>query len=211
MQTATMSEHAAAGSMATPAAPGAFDRFVNSRTALAAAFAWGLAEATFFFIVPDVLLTLLACRAWRPAWRASLAALSGALLGGLLMFAGGALAPAVASEWLLRVPAISPELVAQVQAQLEQNGLRALFLGPLQGVPYKIYAVVAGTQGLSWWAFVLVSLPTRYLRFLLAVLAARGLSGLLQRWTQRRVEFELTILLALWLEFYCFYFTKFGW
>jgi len=193
------------------AAPTAFDRFVNSRAALATAFGWGLAEATFFFIVPDVFLTLLACRAWRPALRASVAALSGALLGGLLMFAGGALFPALTLEWLVRVPAISPELVAHVQTQFAQQGLGALFLGPLQGVPYKIYAVVAGVQGKHGLGFFLVSIPARYLRFLLAVLAARGLSSLLQRWTRRRVEFELTLLLALWLEFYCLYFTWFGW
>jgi membrane protein YqaA with SNARE-associated domain len=127
------------------------------------------------------------------------------------MFAGSALAPAIAYEWLLHIPAISPELVAQVETQLVAHGLWALLLGPLQGVPYKIYAVVSGARDGSWLAFLLVSIPARYLRFLLATLAARGLSRLVQRWTRRRVEFELTLLAALWLEFYCFYFTRFGW
>lgn len=204
-------ESAFSAEAANSVATGAFDHFVNSRAALLSAFVWGFAEATFFFIVPDVFLTLLACRALRPALRASLATLSGALLGGALMFAGGVWFPATTHEWLLRVPAISPELVAQVQSQLAQHGLLALLLGPLQGVPYKIYAVVAGSAQQSALAFLLVSIPARYVRFLLALLAARGLSKLLQSWTQRRVELELTLLFALWLEFYCFYFTKFGW
>lgn len=211
MPTASVTEQVFVTRAHGNAAPTAFDRFVNSRAALATAFVWGLAEATFFFIVPDVFLTLLACRALRPALRASAAALIGALLGGMLMFAGGVWATTAASEWLVHVPAISPELVAQVQTQLSTHGLWALLLGPLQGVPYKIYAVGAGAQGRHWLAFLLVSLPARYLRFLLAVLAARGLSRLLQRWTRRRVEFEVTLLAALWLEFYCFYFTRFGW
>ena len=60
------------------------DEFVSSRAALTLAFAWGFLEATFFFIVPDVLLTLIACRMLRPALKASVAALTGALIGTLV-------------------------------------------------------------------------------------------------------------------------------
>ncbi len=44
---------------------------------------WGFAEATFFFIVPDVLLTLIALKNWRLATRACLWSLGGALIGGV--------------------------------------------------------------------------------------------------------------------------------
>ena len=197
--------------MAATRQDAAYDKFVHSRAAFWLAFAWGLAEAMFFFIVPDALLTALACRAWRPAWRATCAALCGALLGGSLMFAGAAARPDVMQRYLMHVPAIGGELVAQVQTQVETHGLTALLLGPVQGIPYKIYAVVLGARGEAWWRFALVSIPARYARFLLSALAARGLARLLQRWTKRRVEIELTVLVALWLEFYCFYFNRFGW
>jgi membrane protein YqaA with SNARE-associated domain len=52
-----------------------------------ASFAWGLAESTFFFFVPDVVLTFSALRNYRMALRAAVAALAGALIGGTLMYA----------------------------------------------------------------------------------------------------------------------------
>jgi hypothetical protein len=46
---------------------------------------WGLAEATLFFIVPDVWLTLITVWSPRKALIACLFALLGALAGGALM------------------------------------------------------------------------------------------------------------------------------
>lgn len=189
----------------------AYDHFVNSRAALWLAFAWGCAEATLFFIVPDVLLTLLACRAWRQAGRASLAACLGALLGGSLMFAAGTSHPAATHGWLLRVPAIQAELVTQVETQLAAHGLMSMLLGPLKGIPYKIYAATWGAQGGDWLSFFLYSMPARLPRLWLGVLAAHSLAWLLRHWTRRRAALEIAILSALWLGFYCFYFNRFGW
>ena len=67
----------------------------------AAAFAWGFAEATLFFVVPDVWLTLIAVRrGLRPALVACGWALAGALAGGLAMYAWGAFDTATAREAL---------------------------------------------------------------------------------------------------------------
>jgi len=56
-----------------------------------AAFLWGFAEATLFFIVPDVLLTLLAVRfGWRRAIMPLLFCLSGAVVGGAVFFGASA-------------------------------------------------------------------------------------------------------------------------
>jgi hypothetical protein len=49
---------------------------------LVAAAVWGLAEATLFFVVPDVLLTWLAAFRPRVACKAVVACLAGALAGG---------------------------------------------------------------------------------------------------------------------------------
>ena len=50
------------------------------------ALLWGLAEATFFFIVPDVFLSLVAILGGWRTWRHIVAAIFGALLGGALLF-----------------------------------------------------------------------------------------------------------------------------
>ena len=172
---------------------------------LAVAALWGFAEATVFFLVPDVLLTWIALHDRRAALRSCLAALLGALLGGALMFAWGAREPAAARAFLDRVPAISPGMLARVEAEIADRGALALFTGPLRGTPYKIYAVAAGGRGEELWSFLAISVPARLLRFLLLTLlaawvAARPLRG----WSLRR---KRALHAALWGAFYSAYFA----
>ena len=110
----------------------------------ALAFIWGLAEATVFFIVPDVLLTFLAIDNLKRACWACVIALAGSLIGGACMFAWGARNPSGTHAFLEKVPAIDAEMIETVIQNIEETGQAALFLGPLAGRPYKIYAVNAG-------------------------------------------------------------------
>ena len=189
----------------------ALDDFAASRVMLVLAIAWGLAEATFFFIVPDVLLTLIACRALKPAMRATVAALVGALAGGALMCAFGSREPGSARAFLDHVPAISPNLINRVAGQISQSGLLAVLLGPLKGIPYKIYAVEWGAQNKNITALLLISIPARYIRFFLASAAARGIARLIEPLTNHRAAIEMSILAVIWVAFYCYYFAHFGW
>jgi len=54
-----------------------------------AGFAWGFAEATLFFIVPDLLLTFIALYSFRRSVKVLAFILLGALVGGTLMFCAG--------------------------------------------------------------------------------------------------------------------------
>src|SRR5262245_21751474 len=122
------------------------DHLSRQRAASGAAFLWGLAEATFFFIVPDVLLTAIGCRSIRAGFHATGFAILGALLGGLIMYAAGNAAPERSRSFLTRVPAIHSQLVERVQLQLSEHGLGAVLLGPAAGIPFKIYAVEWGAR-----------------------------------------------------------------
>jgi membrane protein YqaA with SNARE-associated domain len=184
---------------------------VQSRAARLAAFAWGLAEATIFFIVPDVLLSLLGCRSLRPATGATLSALAGAIAGGVLMYGLGAAQPQTMRAFLDQVPAISSSLIESVASQIDERGLSAVMTGPLKGIPYKIYAVEWGARRGSIWSFLLISIPARYTRFFLSAVAARGIAHLIRRWTGQRVSIEMAILASVWIGFYSFYFSRFGW
>jgi membrane protein YqaA with SNARE-associated domain len=197
--------------MTRPVTTSALDQFARSRGALVLAFAWGLAEATFFFIVPDVLLTLIACRALKPALKATTVALGGALLGGALIYAIGQRDPVTARAFLDQVPAISPALIARVASQVGENGLWAVLMGPMKGIPYKIYAVEWGAREGSFIEFMLISIPARYIRFFLAAVFARGIASVIEPLTHHRAAIEVLILASLWIGFYVFYFTRFGW
>ena len=170
---------------------------------------WGFAEATLFFLVPDVWLSFIAIESFTQGVAGSFAALAGALNGGSLMWFYGRRSPLEAFNFLSRIPGIGSRLTTEVREQTARRGLLALFLGPVRGIPYKIYAVESGATSRSLGAFLLVSIPARYLRFIGAVcafwLAARyPLAGL-------SLEGKRAAVGLFWIAFYAWYFRKFGW
>src|SRR5690349_3125277 len=134
------------------------DRFARGRTAQWLAAAWGFAEATFFFLVPDVFLSLLAIRAPRPATTAAVAGLVGALTGGTLMYFLGGRAPDSARGFLKHVPGIHASLIESVGQQIHDRGLRSVLIGPIRGIPYKIYAMEWGADRGGLCGFLLISI-----------------------------------------------------
>lgn len=166
---------------------------------------WGFAEATVFFIVPDVFLSALGLRRLRIGLVACLFALAGALIGGVVMY-----------EWALRdargsfavveaVPAVSSEMLERVHRSLAEKGVSAILAGPLFGIPYKAYAIQAAAIGIGLGSFLLVSIPARLFRFLAVTLLCGWIGDrLMSAWTFRR---KLAILLTCWVVFYAFYLT----
>jgi membrane protein YqaA with SNARE-associated domain len=172
---------------------------------LAAAF-WAFAEATLFFIVPDVLLSLaVVARGWRAALDASLWATVGALLGGVAMYLWGEADLQGAVTALHLIPAISQGMVAQAQQDLAEQGFIALFRAGVTGVPYKIFAAGAPNAGIDLVPFLLASAAARLGRFLLAVTGAAMINGLLARRLTRRSR--LALIAGSWVLFYALYWS----
>lgn len=141
-------------------------------TASLAGLAWGLAEATLFFIVPDVLLGWEALRHGPArALGASVAATAGATLGGALVHRNAeAMGPLIA-----RTPGISPALVDAAADEVRLGGWGAILRGPLGGIPYKVYALEAARQGLPLSGLVAVTPLARFWRFALVALGVSAL------------------------------------
>ena len=170
---------------------------------------WGFAEATLFFFVPDIWLTAMAVRrGLKQALLACLAALAGALLGGMAMYGWGEANPEAARDILDWVPAIDKAMIAEVQTSLRTDGAMAVFLGPLFGVPYKIYAVEAAGAGIGLAEFLAISVPARLLRFLFLTLVAWAISAALAGRAGSRMRVGL--LAGAWGIFYAAYFTIAG-
>jgi membrane protein YqaA with SNARE-associated domain len=145
---------------AGPSGSGWQESFVG-RSGVLAAFVWGLAEATFFFVIPDVFLSFVAILDWPRTWKHILAAIGGALLGGVLLFhwASGNSAAA-------RVPFIRESMFAKVDDGFGNQGLLSVLFGSVFGLPYKLYAVEA-PKFTSQAEFLLATPPVRAVRFLL--------------------------------------------
>lgn len=171
---------------------------------LLAAALWGLAEATFFYLVPDVILSAIAILDPRLALWACLAATAGALAGGAFMYRRGARDPAASREYLLRVPGIGPCMLDRVAAEVGRRGLLALALGPLSGTPYKLYAVECGRRRLSLAGFLLVSVPARLARFVVVTVLAAWLAW--RVFPTLPTSAKLAAWLAAWCLFYAWYF-----
>jgi len=172
--------------------------------ARAVAALWGFAEATVFFLVPDVIVTYVgALRGLRAGLIAGGFALAGALIGGSVTYVLAAWMPDAVMAWMAWVPAISPAMVARVQEEVRASGVWAMVLGPLSGTPYKIYAAAAGAQAVPYPTFLAASVLARLPRFVAAGAVAAWLARRFSA-PSRRIQ---VIWLACWIAFYAFYFS----
>ncbi len=170
---------------------------------------WGFAEATLFFVVPDVWLSFAGREKLATGIRACVFALGGALLGGGFMYAWGHLHPESAIQALDNIPGISQPLITQVGNELGNQGVVALLHAPTKGVPFKIYAVQAARSGLPATLFFLIAIPTRLIRFWATTLFTHyALHLLLGTKTAQTRAFVLGLG---WIVFYLAYFARMGW
>lgn len=186
----------------TPAAPYAPRQ---ARALYAGAFAWGLAEATLFFVVPDMLLTWIALRDRRRALIACLAALPGAILGGAIMAVLGHAHPMAMHAWLDRVPAVSSPLIDTTRAAMEQRGALAMLIGPFTGVPYKLFAAQALDTGMRLPELLAWTIPARLPCFVALVLASHAAAA----WLRPRLRRGAVpaIWAAAWVVNYALYWS----
>ena len=173
---------------------------------LALLFAWGFAEATVFFVVADVAVSWVAVRrGLKPALAAALAASAGAVLGIALIYFWAAREPAAALALVVAGPFVTAELIERMRDHLAEQGVAAVLIAGITGVPIKIAAAIAPGVGIAPAPFLLFGAAQRLERFvavaLLTALIARLLRG-------RLSERSLTAVWAgFWVLFYALYWT----
>ena len=174
---------------------------------IVAAAGWGVAEATVFFFVPDVLLTYVVMRfGFRAGLRLAVVAAAAAAITGIGMSLWGSSDPEAARHVMLMVPAIGPDLLARAHDEIASNWPLHLFTGAMTGVPYKLYAVEAGAAHINPLLFALVSFPARLTRFVLTVLAAElGREILIKI---RRLQWRYWGWATAWIIVYTIYFMS---
>lgn len=170
-----------------------------------AAFAWGFAEATVFFIVPDLLLTasIVMLGFMRGIRLAGVSAI-GAVIGGLVMYWWGAQDVEAALGLVRSVPLIADDLLVRVAGEMRTDHWPInLFMGALTGAPFKIYAVEAGNLAINPVFFALAAFGARLARFMLAIgLTAIGVAVARRLGLARLVPYGLA---AVWAGIYGFY------
>ena len=130
---------------------------------------WGFAEASLFFIVPDLLFTAVTIVSPKRGWQHLAAAIAGAVLAGGLMYQWSAAAPAQARAAVAAVPFVGEKMITPTETLWKTEGTVALFRNPLGGVPYKVPAILAPAH-LSLPEFIAISVPYRAERMLLSMI-----------------------------------------
>jgi hypothetical protein len=170
---------------------------------------WGVAEASFFFVVPDVLITFVVMRfGLRHGLLLCVIAALFAAFTGYGLWLWGAHDPEAARHAMLMVPAIGPDLLARAQGEIAIGWPSHLVTGAMTGVPYKLYAVEAGARGIDPLFFIPMSFIARLSRFVLtAVGAAIGREAVVRI---GRSNWRYGIWALAWIATYGFYWTTRG-
>ena len=173
---------------------------------IAGAALWGVAEASLFFIVPDVLITFAVMRFGlrQGLLLSAVAAIFAAITGyGIWLWASHD--ASAARHVMLFVPAIGPDLLARARDEIAAGWPIHLVTGAMTGVPYKLYAVEAGARGIDPLLFIPMSFVARLARFALtAILTAIG-KAIMEM--LHRPQWRYTTWALAWIAIYGFYFT----
>ncbi|MBF0384439.1 MAG: hypothetical protein HQL27_01070 [Candidatus Omnitrophica bacterium] len=175
-------------------------------------FFWGFAEATFFFIIPDVFLAwlVLTQKEYKKIRAAVSWAVFGAICGGVLMYwLGYFIRPEILIGMLDHIPGISQAIISDVSAQIEKGGISSVFLGIIKGIPYKLYASQWGYYKGNIWILIACSVFARGGRFILSVLVTFFIDSMAKKLFINWEHVKRPVFTVFWITFYIFYFIQY--
>jgi hypothetical protein len=183
-------------------------------------FLWGLMESLWFFVVPDVVISFLAIKGWKPAVKSTLGAVFGAAMGCIILFALFFNLPAalenLISLWS-HLPGYYPKMFQVVNTHLQSDGVRGLLSGPSSGIPYRYYIYEALKLNLPLAGLLAWTPLARLQRIVIAPIVVLILRFLLQRvfrrWFPQKQDYigrYLVLVIAIyWVGLYIWYWQSF--
>jgi len=190
--------------MSTRDDPSRFSDWLFRGPDIVLAVLWGFAEGTVFFILPDVLLSWAALLRPRRALLHIVAIVAGAVVAGALMFTWSERSE-TAKKAVDRVPAVTPLMFIRAGQDFREHGMWGTALGPVRGIPYKVYAVEAPAH-CSLWLFLLVTIPARLWRLVAVWAGFAGAGAILRR--LGRTSVEPVLHAAFWIVTYAIYWSS---
>lgn len=183
---------------------------MSNRTIAWFTFLWGTFEAVIFFVIPDVVITAVAARyGTRKALIASLWAVAGAVIGGLIAYTWGEVSASTAAAYMEWLPGVDQSMISDVASRVAGDGPKALLSGPLRGEPYKLYAAASGAGDASWVSLALWTVPGRLWRFVALSLLFGGIRTGVSRAAGRPMDRALIVFWAVfWLVVYAVFWSR---
>lgn len=147
-------------------------------------FAWGVAEATFFFVLPDFFLAPAIIANKKNTVKIALAIIAGTATGSVVMLVLTSLYPDALYDILVRIPFTNADMFARVAELIGSN--LAIFLQPFGGVPVKVWLWSAANTGASISIFFILLMLGRLLRVTIVALSALLVERLFGAYIRKR-------------------------
>lgn len=167
---------------------------------------WGFMEASVFFLVPDIVISITALFGFRPALKQVGLAILGTLLAGIPLFLWAQQDAPSARQMVLHVPFVRASMVEDVRANLVENGASALLHAATSGIPYKLFAVEA-PEHISLTVFTLMTVPSRLKRLLITIAFFGGIGWFLRKQIGTHPRTALGLHLLFWVGSYSYYWS----
>jgi len=165
---------------------------------------WGYAEATRFWLVPDIVLGWIALNRSRFAALSLVAATMGAIVGGVRMHRRAA----IEYGRLTQIPGISDAMLADARDKFAARGWAAVVRAPLDGIPYKVFATESALAGRPLDELVAWTPIARAWRFYLTYVVAGMIGRALGPFVGRSEGGSLAAWAGFWLVVYLRYFAR---
>ena len=169
-----------------------------------AAGLWGYAEATRFWLIPDILLGWITLNRPRSIVTSVIAATVGAVIGGVRMHEHAREEHARLAE----IPGINDALLLDAHERFASRGWVAVVRAPLDGIPYKVYATESGLAGKPLDELIAWTLLARLWRFILSAAAAALIGRVFSQSVRRSEGLWLAGTLGFWAFVYVRYFAR---
>ena len=192
--------------MTTDAAPpGRIGRIFDSWSAVLIGGIWGAAEASFFFVVPDLWLGLVGLLAPRRAGAAFAATILGATVGAAVLFGVSRSAGAAVEAYQATLPGLSADQLTRARAELAERGPAVMVGLPFQGYPLKVGIHEAAQLDVGLPEVALFTILNRLARVGPFVLLTSAAGIVMARWVHRREGLVVAVYGAAWSLFYGWY------
>ena len=178
--------------------------FARSPLAVLASGLWGYAEATRFWLIPDILLAWIGLNRPKSIVPSVVAATIGATLGGAAMHRNAR----QEHLRLTQIPGISDGMLVDARERFASQGWGAVVRAPFDGIPYKVYATESGVAGAPLAELIAWTPLARAWRFLLTAFVAGLIGGFSSSSVRRNEGGWLVATLGFWVVVYVRYFAR---
>jgi membrane protein YqaA with SNARE-associated domain len=155
-----------------------------------------MAEATVWPILADFLLVPLVLGRPRRAGKHLAGAVTGMALGGIGLYLFAFQWPARGRRLLSRLPTVHAAAIDRAEKGLAAHGLAIFIFQPISGVPFKVWALLAGSEGRSPLRAIPLFIVARAARMAIVTLTVRIIGVRYRPFLRDYFLFLMTIYLA---------------